>query len=340
MPRLVPLLLLAACGRSATTAPEARLGTPRVDAHLHLEGAAGVRVLAQADPLDDVRAVFVVGSVRGTFGRSGQPVLTAGGMAPPDPWEGYRSLNDGLLAATADARDHLFVFPIVRGDEADAEALVADYVARGATGLKMFSGNERLKVGDMASADYDPILQAAARHDLPIIDHVSLNFFRDEVVGMVDRHPDVRFVFPHLGFYKEDPGRLGDLLAAHPNVFVDLSQGGPLAEGLLAADAHPEAWEAFLEAWSSRVLWGSDLVLPERAPKDLATVVASRRCLLDLLEGTAPFRCDPIADDLREAGEPADRTFRPLTLSPEVREDLAWRTAARLVPALGDRFGE
>ena len=274
-----------------------------------------------------IRVAYVVGSVRGTFA-----------LPDADGWEGYRELNDQLLEVTG-AHDRLLAFPAVRGDEADADELVADYVARGAVGLKMFGGYSPLKVGHLDTADYDPIFQAAARYELPIVNHCSLNYFPEEAHGMLERHPGVTFILPHLGFKKKDPRVLVDWLERHPNLYFDLSHGGLLGEALLKANADRDAYREFITAHSARLLWGSDYVLSNHSSKTVEDLTGYQRCSLGMLEGGEPFQCPAVAKQIEKAEGDPETFFEPLDLPDETLRDLYYRTALHVLPGVRERFG-
>ncbi|WCJ59769.1 amidohydrolase family protein [Fontisphaera persica] len=130
----------------------------------------------------------------------------------------------------------------------------------------------------------DPIWRKAAELGLPVNLHVSdpvwayqpmdrhndglMNAYRwrldnkPDIVGhegmiqilerTLQRHPQTIFVACHLANLDYDLGRLGRLLDAHPNLYVDVSaRFGEMA-------ATPRATSAFLTRYADRVVYGTD----------------------------------------------------------------------------------
>lgn len=109
----------------------------------------------------------------------------------------------------------------------------------------------------------DPIADAAARHKVPVLQHIWQQR-RGEVAGqeisdaldllaLAERHEGTRFILAHLGGGGDWAHSLRALQSAGPdNVFVDLSGSG-VDEGML---------ELCLESvGTERMLWGTDLTM-------------------------------------------------------------------------------
>ena len=140
----------------------------------------------------------------------------------------------------------------------------------------------------------DPVCEAAARHGLPVLQHIWQHRRREfqgqeasdavELVRLARRHAGVSFILAHIGGGGD---WLHSLRAVRevPNVFVDLSGSG-VDGGMLEA--------CLAAAGVERLLWGCDLTID--------TGWAKLRCLEHLL---------PAAD----------------------LEAVRWRNAARIFPA-------
>ena len=118
----------------------------------------------------------------------------------------------------------------------------------------------------------DPIYELAAAEDLPVMIHTNVTSvgmpnttqWLGELADAVARHPGTRFIWCHAGISRRIvvanyPAIVGQFLAAHPNVSVDLSWV------VYTDDAAPkgvpdEQWVALVEKFPSRFMIGSDSV--------------------------------------------------------------------------------
>ncbi len=140
-----------------------------------------------------------------------------------------------------------------------------------------------------------------------------LEFFLDLVAP--------RFVIAaHMGGLIENCAALDRLLAAHPNLYLDMSATKWVVRGVAA---NPQAVRALILAWPERILFGSDLVIDDKYDFDH---YASRYWVHQVMwesqvEGESPIE-DPDA-----AGPPR---LVGIALPPEVLEQVYWTNARRL----------
>jgi predicted TIM-barrel fold metal-dependent hydrolase len=173
-------------------------------------------------------------------------------------------------------------------------------VKDGAIGLKVFKNlglsakktdGSRLKVDD---PDLDPIWQAAARLDLPVLIHTAdpaqffdpidmsnerwlelgvfpnraypperfpafetLNTERD---NMFLRNKNTRFIAAHFGWHGNDFARAAKMLERMPNVYLEV--GAVLYE----FGRQPRAAREFFVKYQDRILFGKDAYYPEEYP--------------------------------------------------------------------------
>jgi predicted TIM-barrel fold metal-dependent hydrolase len=129
----------------------------------------------------------------------------------------YREANRRVAALISRHHERLLGFGCVHAEShADRVGkLVEEAVALGFCGLKVHRRDAALT---------DAICEAAAEHRLPILydphDEV------DVVARFAARHPDVNFVVPHLGSFRDQfraQLRCIDHVAALPNLFADSS---------------------------------------------------------------------------------------------------------------------
>src|SRR6185436_4320295 len=107
----------------------------------------------------------------------------------------------------------------------------------------------------------DPIAERAAKHGVPVLQHIWQNRGRDwpgqeasdavELGALAERHPAARFLLAHIGGGGDWAHSLR-AVARLPNVYVDLSGSG-VDVGML---------EATLETVGvARMVWGADISL-------------------------------------------------------------------------------
>ena len=164
---------------------------------------------------------------------------------------------------------------------------------RGAEGLKVwknFGLHVRDELGKLVAVDdprLDPIWQAAAQANLPVLIHVAdpVAFFepldaRNErweelhahpdwqfpsppypafisilsaLANLVERHPQTTFIGAHVGCYAENLAWVSDVLARCPNFYVDISARiGELGR-------QPYSARRFFTRFADRILFGLDL---------------------------------------------------------------------------------
>lgn len=85
----------------------------------------------------------------------------------------------------------------------------------------------------------------------------------DALEGLVAAHPRTTFIAAHMASAAEDLGRVERMLAAYPNLVVDIS--ARIAE----LGRQPRAARRLIERHPTRVLFGTDMFAPEQAMYEL-----------------------------------------------------------------------
>jgi len=219
--------------------------------------------------------------------------------------ERLKRLNETIR--TSRYQDRFRVFANVSWDDVATPGWAAREVAAleqavkdGAIGLKIFKGlglstrkadGSRLKIDD---PELDPVWQAAARLNIPVLIHVAdpapffepvdyrnerwleLALFRgreyprdrypsfdelmDERDRMFARNPKTRFINAHFGWHGNDLGRAARHLDSLPNVVFEV--GAVLYE----FGRQPRAARDFFIKYQDRVLFGKDAYEPTEYP--------------------------------------------------------------------------
>jgi predicted TIM-barrel fold metal-dependent hydrolase len=179
-----------------------------------------------------------------------------------------------------------------------AAAQLAENVRYGAQGLKFFknfgmdvkySDGKRVHVDD---PKLDPVFEVCAREKIPVLIHVAepAEFFLPfdrfnprwlelkthpgrkrppepsfetliaERDRLVKRHPNVNFIYAHMGWHGNDLERLGKLFDDNPNLYVDV------AAVLYELGRVPFAGRKFMIQYADRILFGKDTYTPSEYP--------------------------------------------------------------------------
>jgi predicted TIM-barrel fold metal-dependent hydrolase len=97
-------------------------------------------------------------------------------------------------------------------------------------------------------------LHPGRRHDT---DTVSWETIIEEQHNIFKKHPKTKFIAAHMAWYASDLKKLGELLDALPNVYVEI--GAVIAE----LGRQPRAAKAFFTKYQDRILFGKDSWVPE-----------------------------------------------------------------------------
>lgn len=255
---LALLSLLLACGAPTLAEPARPSAAPvvapareRIDAHVHLVGDAAEELLAALDRRGIDRAVVLA-----------SPHLDPSHLPPgEDNFAGWREANERLLAATAPHRARLV--PFITLDPAQAEPReLDDWLARGACGVKLYIGHHALHARPLDDPGHRAIFAALEQRRVPVLLHVNTVRFEDELAALLQAHPALELVCPHLCGSRTDLDRLERLLRAHPRLRVDTSHGAgqPGVDGFTNLERERERIRRIIAAEPQRFLFGSDLV--------------------------------------------------------------------------------
>ena len=253
-----------------------------IDIHEHLKGLPEAeRLLKVMDQLG-IQRTCLMGSTIYT--------LT---LNPAYGFEGFKENNESLLQVKKKYPDRFCAFVTLNPLDEGNLALLQDYVKRGADGLKLYIGHGGVTgKGPFHSMPIDdprlePIFAWAEKVQLPIVLHVNLERFWNEMWHVLERHPYLRVDMPHFGLEKNSDQRLkrlGFLLDRYPNVYTDLSGGYTAFQTdsfeVLAMN-RGEA-KAFFERHADKIIYGADMVLNEH--KDDAFILNTARSYLQFLE--------------------------------------------------------
>jgi predicted TIM-barrel fold metal-dependent hydrolase len=189
-----------------------------------------------------------VASVLGSWGHT-SPVYFP---SPPDVERGNAEMLALQRAEPQRLRGYVVVNPNYTGH---ALAEIERRVAAGAVGLKLLASR---RADDPL---LDAVIEAAARHRLPVLHHIWQHRTRHwpsqdisdgaDLARLAARHPTVSFILAHIGGggdYAHTFAAVRDV----PNILLDLSGSG-VDRGMLD--------DALAAVGAARLLWGADVTL-------------------------------------------------------------------------------
>jgi predicted TIM-barrel fold metal-dependent hydrolase len=236
-----------------------------IDVHEHVQGEKEAQVLLQEMDKFGVQRTCLMGTTKYTFTLSNRY-----------GFEGFKENNEANIAMKKKWPDRFCAFVTINPLDEGNVALLQDYVKRGADGLKLYIGHG----GSSGSGPFhsmpiddprmDPVFAWAEEVQLPIVLHVNLDKFWDEMLNVLEKHPYLRVNMPHMGLQKNNEARLkriGFMLERYPNVYTDMSWGYYTyqQDGFETLAINRKFSRPFMEQHKDKMMYASDMVLEENS---------------------------------------------------------------------------
>jgi predicted TIM-barrel fold metal-dependent hydrolase len=242
-----------------------------------------------------------------------------------------------LLRAEQAHPDEIIPFTSVSPTWDNPLAALRHDLALGARGLKLYSGHSRFHSRPLDTAPMMPVYAFAEEVGLPLLWHVRLPRYLDELEAVLRAHPHLNVVIAHYGvaFWNATPetfAMLRGLLDRHPHLLFDTSLGTRqiLVDGLAALDDHRAAWRALVMAFPDRFVMGTDMVITGHPEKTTAWILRVIMACRDQLERSAFFfDLGAAFSRYHRKGWNADGRFRGFALPPEVLRQIYETNPAR-----------
>lgn len=260
---------------------------PIVDIHEHAQTERDVKLLIDGMDRFGIQTTCLMSSTTYTFTLNNQY-----------GFEGYETNNEDILRYKEMYPGRLCAFITIDPAASGNLERVKDYVAKGADGIKLYLGHGAshgkgpFHVMDLDDPRMLEIYKYAESIQLPILMHVNLIKYMDELVNVLEEVPYLRLCVPHFGLHKntaERLNRLGWLFDRYPNFYTDMSFG--------FHTFHKQGFEAFarwrsrssnyFQQYASRIMYATDMVLEKG--KDAKHVDEVLRSYMQFLE-TDKFR--------------------------------------------------
>ncbi len=164
---------------------------------------------------------------------------------------------------------------------------ITEYYNAGFDGIKMYAGKPYMRRATglpLCDPAYDAFYAFAEEKQFPIIMHIAdpkefwdisqiseaaiargwfcddsyptYEAFYDEVFGIMEKFPRLRLTLAHWGFFSYSIPQAEKFLS-YPNTLIDTTPGGEQIQHM--HEYGIEAWKAFIEKYSHRILYGTDI---------------------------------------------------------------------------------
>ena len=239
-----------------------------INGHEHIQDATQGEKWINAMDIAGISTTVMLGSPDATFW-----------LHPEGPFNKYDENNEELLKLVYKYPDRFIAFPTVYTyDDYKLEKL-QDYLARGAIGLKLFTGHYAVfyeHTGPLDISTMDPIYEYCETNHVPIIWHVHLgiDFLRDQFEVVLKMYPDLIINVPHFMlssinlWQTNGQGRLRYYLETYPNLYTDISFGYWARDGLWRMSNHTQEFREFMIEFQDRFTFGTDMVCTVHPRKD------------------------------------------------------------------------
>ena len=167
-------------------------------------------------------------------------------------------------------------WPTIDPEDPDKLGKLKNYVANGASGLKLYLGHghrERNPPGyffhkmPMDDPKMVPVYAYVQANNIPVMFHVNPGptkpGFAKEFISVLKQFPDMKVIAPHFILSSIKESRLREFLDTFPNLYSDISFGRDpyLRRGLTRISKRPQKFHNLFTAYPNRFMFGSDVDL-------------------------------------------------------------------------------
>lgn len=267
-----------------------------IDTHEHIQSVKKADELVLAMKNLDIDKIVLIPSPIETLTLNGNQTFTR-----------YQENNDELLKIAEKYPNDFMPFCTVSPADSNALEILKDCHERGGKGLKLYNGHSFFYDSfntKLDSTRMKPIYAYAERNKLPVLYHVNITNYGDELENVLKEFPDLVVSVPHFMVSSIKIEKVMDMLDKYPNLYTDISFGHTpyFAAGFRRISNDPQKYINFFKTYPDRVLFGTDMVLTEIEKKDQQYMETVLECYMDILEKDI-FTCKPVNDYYKEEAE-------------------------------------
>ncbi len=261
-----------------------------VDVHEHIQGLEVASIYVEVMDELGIGTMCLMGSSLFTLTLNEEYGFT-----------GYDENNEQLLDIVEAYPGRFTAWPTVNPEDPDKLQKFKDYVSRGATGLKLYTGHGYVTDDNeyifhplaMDDPGMLPLYEYCEENHIPVCIHVNpfdngtsrgKPGFCEEFVAILTRFPDMKVDCPHFMLSSIKSSRLREFLDTFPNLYTDISFGDYfMAAGLKRISRDPEKFRKLFADYPDRIMYATDLVLTKGRRKTKEWVYNQFKAYLDML---------------------------------------------------------
>lgn len=260
-----------------------------IDTHEHVESLEQAETLLAADETAGIAKTILLPTPEETLRLNGRQSFT------------YYKENTDKLLEIAEAYPKKFItFCTIDPRDPNALEYLKECHQKGGKGLKLYNGHSYYYNIFQLPLDAEsmmPIYTYAQENHLPVVYHVNITNFENELRSVLDKFPDMVVSVPYYMVSSIHLERVMGLLDDYPNLYTNIGFGDPqfLAAGFRRITRNPGKYANFINDYSDRILFGANMVLSESNQRDQEYIEKNILCYRDLLEQRT-FTCEPVTE--------------------------------------------
>ncbi len=293
---MIAIILLFSCSQRVHS------GFNIIDAHEHIQSVKKADELVLAMNNLGIEKTILLPSPIETLTLNGNQTFTR-----------YQENIDEILKIVEKYPKRFVPLCTISPVDADALEIFKDCHERGGKGLKLYNGHsfyyEHFDT-PLDSPRMKPIYAYAERNNLPVLHHVNINNYGDELENVLKEFPDLVMSIPHFMVSSRDLDKVRHILDTYPNTYTDISFGSTpyFAAGFRRISLDSDKYIEFFEKYHDRILFGTDMVLTEMEKKDQEYMETTLQCYKDILEKKS-FKCAPVNDYYKGEAEKNNEAY-------------------------------
>lgn len=260
---------------------------PVIDTHEHIQNISKAEDLSQAMENRKIDQTVLIPSPIETLTMNGRSTFT-----------GFRENNEEMLKIAAAYPGKFIPFCTASSKEDDALEVLKSCHERGGKGLKLYNGHSFFYPffeTPLDSPRLKPLYAYAEKVRLPVLYHVNISEYGEELEKVLTQYPNLIVSVPHFMVSSLDLSRVKEYLDHFPNLYTDISFGHTpyFSAGFRRISQNSELFKEFFNQYPDRILFGADMVLTDMKQKDRKYMEEILQCYRDILEKET-FRCAPV----------------------------------------------
>jgi predicted TIM-barrel fold metal-dependent hydrolase len=212
----------------------------------------------------------------------------------------YRENADEILKIAEEFPGEFLPFCTVSPLDSDALEYIKSCIERGGKGIKLYNGHSYyygVFGVPLDSPRMAPIYAYAERNKIPVLYHINIVQYGEELENILLEYPGLVIDIPHFMVSSMNLEKVERLFDKYPNLYTDISFGSPeyLAAGFRRISNYTQKYTDFINKYPDRILFGTDMVITETEYKDYDYIKSIIQCYKDVLE-KKNFTCGQVSD--------------------------------------------